>query len=524
MLRDGDILRVEKAGEKSFGGALGETGSANALSELLAELDPRNECTVNTTAFFKEFYSTHLAVGDVPLAQMNQIARLTYQQEVNPPGKNFVFDYERVGLSKNLPVTKVNLHAFSVEESRKKTLCDLLGQSGRVPSSMMPRLFACRNVLIAQKITGPEALLILHDDELLVGVVHQKKIIFSRAIQSGQNTFLEQLSRKLEQPVSLEMLERALSATSTPETRELDEEIRDVFQQITDTLYRQIERSFQYYSGRLKLPPVEAIKIYINSDIAGESLAAQLQPQYDFPVLPLRADQAVDTSNAPDCSTLAAGAALAAFIPCPSLLYTHDDQLKKKRAYRIQTGLISVLGALALICAVAFFVQLVRMAPRMSRQQSLQRQIEAYPPHLTREILETKTALIQKETNRLRKLAAHHSMQGYFYEITRLLPENGKLENAEFRLYDPSETSDDTDGIGELTLRGFLVGNNLEQQAVLTKFLVQLEHAAVFKNIERADVSASERETYKELGLLPFKISCKLMFGDTTAQPDGETE
>ena len=520
---------VSQTATLPFEGKLGGAGSRNAMSGILNQLDPPVDCPVYLTAAFENFLTTHLTIADAQLIQMNQMASMAFRQEVNVGDEEYVFDYERVGAPSAAAIPKVSLHAFSVEASRKETLCEVLNEAGHPACAVFPELFALRNVIAVQEPATPEALLFLNHNELRIAVVHDKKYTFTRTFKSGQDVFLEYISKMVDQPLDFPALEQALDPDSDEYESQLALEVRSAFSFVTERMQQQIERAFKFYTSRLKLPPVQQIHIYAGSRIVARNLAMFLKPSYSFPVSILDV-AGIECIQTPDvlCSgkgmgyTLAAGAALALVQRCPNLLCTHADQQQQRKTYRIKTAWLVTLGVLALLCIGTFVLQLALFTPRMIKKRALEQQIAEYDTHYTQDIMLAKSLLSQKRLLDLHAVAERYYLQGCFFELSRLLPSELKLEQFHVELTPAAVDEDSPEVVGIMSLQGLVVENGFRQQTLLTKFLVELGNSPLFKNVSKTPVSPAETEAYAELNALPFRISCDVVYGESPASKKGD--
>ncbi|MBC8205546.1 MAG: pilus assembly protein PilM [Kiritimatiellaeota bacterium] len=511
----------------AFEGKLGDAGSRDAMSGILNRLDPPAECPIYLTSGFENFLTTHLTIADAQLTQMNQMAGMAFRQEMNVGTEDSVFDYERVGAPSAAAIPKVSLHAFSVEASRKETLCEVLETAGHQACAVFPEFFALRNVIAVQEPAGPVALLFLNHNELRIAVVHDKKYTFTRTFKSGQDVFLEYISKMVDQTLDFPALEQALDPDSDDYEDQFALEVRSAFSFVTERMQKQIERAFNFYTSRLKLPPVQQIYIYAGSRIVARNLATCLKPSYSFPVSILDV-AGIECIQTPDelCSgkgmgyTLAAGAALAKTQFCPNLLCTHADQQQQRRTYRIKTAWLVTLGVLAFVCIGTFALQLALFTPRMLKKRTLERRIAEYDTHYTQEIMLAKCLLSQKRLLDLHAVAERYYLQGCFFELSHLLPPELKLEQFHIELAPTDAGSPEV--VGTMRLQGLVVENGFRQQALLTKFLVELGNSSLFKNVSKIPVSPAEIKAYAELNALPFRISCDVVYGESPKPKKGK--
>lgn len=510
---------IEEVASVSFKSFLGDKVSVAALREVLSILAPPKGCTINVTTAFTHFHNTHLSIAEAPLSQLNKLALMAYRQEIKLDDDAFIFDYERLGVNEGAATSKISVHAFSVEASLKETLCEMLEKVGQKNISITPPLFALRNLVDAQNWTTPTALMILDEHEFRVGVVHDHKFIFTRTFKSGLTSFLEYISQKVERKVSVAALKKALDTKSEAFHTQLATEIRSAFSYITERMQQQIERAFKFYIGRLKLPPMERILIHADYPIVAQNMASLMKSHYSQPVSDLNLNrlEIPSWSNFLDHDTgyyaLATGAALASSLRCPNLLYTHDDLHTQRKTHRIKTGLFTAISIMAVICISSFVVQVALTTPLVMKKHSLDRQMDMHPVRVSKDVLEAKAQLCERRLGDLKKLSEHYSLQGYFYAISTLMPPELKLEHLQLELIERSEEKDDSGTIGLLEMRGIVVDQGLRQKALLTKFLVELGNSPAFKNISKTAVPESEMTAYSELDVLPFQISCELIYG-----------
>ena len=495
---------------------------------ILNQLDPPAGCPIYLTSAFENFLTAHLTIADAQLTQMNQMAGMAFRQEVNVGDEESIFDYERVGAPSAAAVPKVSLHAFSVEASRKDALCEILNAADHQACAVFPELFALRNVIAVQEPAGPIALLFLTQNELRIAVVHNKKYVFTRTFKSGQDVFLEYVSKMVDQTLDFPALEQALDPDDADYEEQFALEVRSAFSFVTERMQQQIARAFKFYTRRLKLPPVQQIYIYAGSRIVARNLATFLKPSYSFPVsiLDVAGIECIQTPDALRSGkgmgyTLAAGAALAKVQLCPNLLCTHADQQQQRRTYRIKTAWLVTLSVLALLCIGIFVLQLALLTPRMLKKRALEQRIAEYDTHYTQDIMLAKSMLSQKRLLDLHAVAERYYLQGCFFELSRLLPPELKLEQFHVELT-PSVDTDSPEVVGVMRLEGLVVENGFRQQTLLTKFLVELGNSPLFKNVVKSPISNAETEAYAELDALPFRISCDVVYGESPAPKKGD--
>jgi len=513
-----EIIRVASV---AFKGGMGDADSIDAMRAVLDRLDPSPKCSIYMTTAFEQFFTTHLSIVDAPLAQMNKIAGMAFRQEMNIGTQDHIFDYERVGGQSAAAIPKVSLHAFSVEASRKMAVCAALEAAGHQTAALFPELFALRNLVAVSEPAAPVALLFLDRNELRIAVVHNKKYVFIRTFKSGWDAFLEHISKMVDQKITFSALEKALDSDSNDYETQLPLEIRAAFSFVADRMQKQIERAFKFYESHLKLDPMQQIFLHSDSRVLASSLASYLEQNYRDPVILLNVD-AIESIFIPHslCSpnemeeyTLATGAALAGVQLCPNLLYTHDDQEQRCKGHRIKTAWVLTLSALALICFGAFGVQLARLTPRMLKYRSLERQVSTHATQYTKEFMQAKSLLSQRRLIDLHAVSKRYCLQGCFFELCRLLPPELKLEQFHVELNGAAANNDTSGVVGRMSLQGLVVEQGLRQQALLTKFLVEVGNSPLFQNISRDPVSPKEIEAYTELGALPFRMSCDTLYG-----------
>ena len=386
------------------------------------------------------------------------------------------------------------------------------------------------------------------DEYSRIDIFHEGNLVLTREIKAGVSSMAESLAEAVAEeqtrPVAgseqltvlavdqlahtlgteraREVLLHTLTGSAPPEDKAFglagmgEEEIFGMIYPAAERLVRQVERTFDYFSGTLGNKPVN--RIYLSGPIRGWSrFGAYVREQLGIEAEPLDAlasgiPYAADVEPPVSFSeragyALALGLALSDDSRTPNLLFPYQEKEERRRTAGISRAIfITFLAVVSVL--VGTFIWQGRLVERKSIELArLRQQLAQYHPILDQTLMVQMASRVKEKRQTFRKEISERMGLAAIGELTLLTPSHIRLIGLRADLGAVAAA----EGAGlsrSLLVEGIVQGESESLNASLADYLMKLEGSPLFNN---PSVQSSGVEHYQDLGdALRFTIRLNL--------------
>ncbi len=379
----------------------------------------------------------------------------------------------------------------------------------------------------------PYAILYIGEESSSINFYSARTVLLSRVIRTGQDSFLDSVSMEhsrqdqdqdsldpsdlqispsqtlmQESPgdreKALQILKKMQQGTqeSTAEEIHSSSGVLDLIYPVLERLSRQLERTIDHLVKVLSYPAPE--KIFICGKIAFlQGLADFFSENLDIPaeILDIPFSNHVQAANTisalePD-ERLALVSAVGLAMPWSgtvNFLHTAMDKEREDLAMR-NTNLVAAGCALAFVVVVGYWGWIGHQVQQAREEtRSLEDQLSAYTPRLTREMLQELVVEHQEFKDAVKDRARRLQVSALIGEIGRITPDDFRLLEMVMEFDKPTDQEDSRQ---TLIVEGFIRGDGNNFETRITSYLVNLRNSPLFRE---AHIQRSSRGTLEQEG------------------------
>ena len=373
----------------------------------------------------------HIRIPKVTKKQLEDVVYWTVKKEFPFDDKASILDFEVQGEVVDQGIAKMSVMVYIVPRQIVENLKDMFSKAGYPLTGISIMPFAVQNLFRAEWIDVAAetiATLYIGFNYSRIDIFAQGNLTMTRDIKAGTNSMVESFVDHYNEKV-LPTLPGPAEAIATEEARKIvysispdspqlsegdkgyglqKEEIFDMILPAVERLVRQVERTFEYYTGTLgynkisKIYVSEAIDFYMKLvDYVGSQLgmaAEPLDPLGEQAPLSYQEGRNISSISERMAYTPALGLALADDIHTPNLLFTHRDKEKAVSVTRINKTIFVGFIASVCICSGVFFYQHLAIAQKKTMMANLDHQLSQFKPQISKSlILEASTKASQRQ-------------------------------------------------------------------------------------------------------------------------------
>jgi type IV pilus assembly protein PilM len=486
----------------------------------------------------------HIHIPRVGKKKIEDAVYWTAKKNVSFDKDSYVFDFEVQGEVIESGIKKLAVIAYSSPKENVDRLQDLFSRIGFPLAGLTIAPFAFQNIFQRDWIPSfgqTVATLYIGREWSQIDIFSDGIFVMTRAIKTGISSMIEALidgysekerQRSKDRPTKGQSPDSSVSNIKTSmdfdEAKELiyslgkaeeitdfdlgKEDIFDLINPVLERLVRQVERTFEYYTGTFSKEPVSSI--YISSamdvyqpiiDYIGDQLRIEgdvfdpLSPD-NPPVGRLTSDASVSERVA---FSPALGLALSDSSHTLNFIHTYKDKEKEETVRKLNVMVIAVL-ALILCVSFGYFLWLGNV------EDEKRAAITRLDDQLTKDIqLNEKTikkmsAELKKKYRDISNYKERYLGVGMFGELATLTPSNIRLLNVTADREKGSQGSEKSWG---LVLEGIVMGSASASESSLAGYVFKLQESPLFS---RALISKKGRVTFEGDEGLQFVLNVRI--------------
>jgi type IV pilus assembly protein PilM len=375
----------------------------------------------------------HIRIPKVTKKQIEDVVYWTVKKEFPFDEKASILDFEVQGEVIDQGIAKISVMVYIVPRQIVENLKDMFSKAGYPLTGISITPFAIQNLFRAGWITAAEetiASLYIGSNYSRIDILGRGNLTMTRDIKAGTNSMVESFVDRYNEKI-LPTLPASADAMTTEEAKKIvyslshdfprlsegekgygmpSEEIFDLILPALERLVRQVERTFEYYTGTLGYDKVS--KIYVSGaidfymkivDYVGSQLgrvAEPLDPLGEQAPPYYQEGRNISSISERMAYAPALGLALADDIHTPNLLFTYRDKDKAASVTRVNRTIFMVFIASVCICAGVFLYQNLVIAQKKSVMVNLDHQLAQFKPQLSKSlILEASTKASQRQSS-----------------------------------------------------------------------------------------------------------------------------
>lgn len=494
----------------------------------------------------------HIRIPKVTKKQIEDVVYWTVKKEFPFDEKASILDFEVQGEVVDQGIAKMSVMVYIAPRQIVENLKDMFSKAGYPLTGISITPFAIQNLFRAGWITIAEetiASLYIGFNYSRIDIIARGNLTMTRDIKAGSNSMVESFVDHYNEKV-LPTLSGPAEAIATEEARKIvyslspdapqlsegdkgyglqKEEIFDMMLPALERMVRQVERTFEYYTGTLGYNKIS--RIYVSGAIDFYTkLAEYVGSQLGMAALPLDplGEQApsfyqegrnISSISERMAYTPALGLALADDIHTPNLLFTHRDKEKVADVARINRTIFMGFIASVCICSGMFFYQHLAIAQKKTMAAGLDHQLSQFKPQLSKSlILEASTKASQRQ-NSAKTIRKRYLGTAIISELSAMTLPNIHFIHIKMKLAavktdikknqpeDPAKKESLPSVEESVEIEGLVTGERSILETTLAGYAMALKNSPMFKQIV---VQKNTIEQLKNGEALHFIIQMKV--------------
>jgi Tfp pilus assembly PilM family ATPase len=468
----------------------------------------------------------------------------TARKNVSFDKDSSVFDFEVQGEVIESGIKKLAVIAYSSPKENVESLQNLFARIGFPLTGLTIAPFAFQNIFQQDWIPSfgqTTATLYIGREWSRIDIFSDGIFVMTRGIKTGIGSMIESLmdgysererQNSKERPAKGQSQDFAISKVGTSmnfdEAKELiyrlggteeitdfdlgKDDIFDLINPALERLVRQVERTFEYYTGTFGREPVGAIYVSSAMDV--------YQPIIDYIGDQLRIEgDVLDPLNPdnPPVGRLTSGTSIServAFAPALGLalsdssrtlnfIHTYKDKEKEERVRKINVMAIAIL-ALILCVSFGYFLWLGNVEDQKRTSIALLDNQLTKDIQLNEQTIKEMSAELKKKHKDISYYKERYLGVGMFGELATLTPPNIRLLNV---TADREKGPKESEKSWRLVLEGIVMGSASASESSLAGYVFKLQDSPLFS---RALISKKGRVTFEGNEGLQFVLNVRI--------------
>ncbi|MBF0528316.1 MAG: hypothetical protein HQK55_03405 [Deltaproteobacteria bacterium] len=472
-----------------------------------------------------------LRIPKVPSKQIGNAVLWSFKKENPFNEKESIFDFDVLGEVIEEGIKKIEVLAYTVPIKDVENLDTLFRQAGYALSGITAVPFAVQNLFRTEWLkqsNGPVCNLYVGRNWSRIDIFDQKSMVLSRGIKTGINSMIEAIRDRYnerlarnsggivveidgmnidvpdqEKPIDMEQAREIFQVLfyTTPPGKSIltdPEEIFDMLVPVLDRLVRQLERTLEHYTQKLRgssasqiltsgpLSCIPSILEYISRQL-GVPVEAMDPLGNGAPYL-VPADRPKPTTIAERSTfTPAIGLALSGNDHTPNFIYTY-----KAKYQEAATKMLHNIGLMVFLVIMVFLSGVYVWEGRIlkvKKEETLkvQKELSQFTPNIGQEVISQALTIIKQNKSVLAEYSRRYHSLALVNEIAAMTPQNIRLLNLALDIGPApgmAESEKPTAGGGSpkkiVKIEGIVSGERMNIEPALTQYILSLQTSPLF--------------------------------------------
>jgi Tfp pilus assembly PilM family ATPase len=496
----------------------------------------------------------HINIPKVAKKQIENAVYWTIKKETPFDDKDTVFDFEIQREVTEQGVGKWMTMVYTAPRAEIEDLKDLFSQVGLPLTGISITPFAIQNLFktewIPPAVEGTVASLFIGNDFSRIDIFAKGKLIMTRGIKAGINSMVESLMERLAAirketsqaerglpPASFEQAKKvlfSLSPDSPPLTENdigfvlTDEEKFETILPALERVVRQVERTFEHYTGGHTYDMVTRIYVSSAMNISQpviEYVGNQLGIKSDI-LNPLKSKipnigSSMEHATVSEILSLipAFGLALSDNAYTPNLMFRFKDKERKASITRANRVIFAVFFVALVVCSGFLLFEIQKTHEKEIAITQLEQQLSKYKPRVDQSLISGMLSSSSRQQQLSRNYVDRYLGMAVISELSSMTPANirlidlkvhmAALQSGKIRANEPKREIASTKEEGKnVTIEGVVFGDRKALEASLAGYLMKLKSSPMFSQVS---IQKSSVEPLRRNEVLHFVIEMKLV-------------
>ena len=496
----------------------------------------------------------HINIPKVAKKQIENAVYWTIKKETPFDDKDTVFDFEIQREVTEQGVGKWLTMVYTAPRAEIEELKGLFLQIGLPLTGISITPFAIQNLFktewIPPAVEGTVASLFIGNDFSRIDIFSKGKLIMTRGIKAGINSMVESLMERLgitrneaagkdrsSPPISFEQAKKvlfSLSPDSPPLTENdigfglADEEKFDTILPALERVIRQVERTFEHYTGGHNYDMVTRIYVSSAMNISQpviEYVGNQLGIKSDI-LNPLKSKipnigKSMEKSSVSEILALipAFGLALSDNAYTPNLMFRFNDKEREANITRANRIIFAVFIFTVVVCSGFLLLEIQKVRERETVIAQLEQQLSQYKPRVDQNLISGMLSSSSRQQQLARTYVDRYLGMAVISELSSMTPPNirlidlkvrtGAVQSGKIPAKEPKREAAAPKQEGKnVTVEGVVFGDRKALEASLAGYIMKLKSSPMFSNIS---VQKNSIEPLRKDEVLYFVIEMKLV-------------
>lgn len=496
----------------------------------------------------------HVNIPKVAKKQIENAVYWTIKKETPFDDKDTVFDFEIQREITEQGVGKWLTMVYTAPREEIEELKGLFSQIGLPLTGISITPFAIQNLFktewIPPAIEGTVASLFIGNDFSRIDIFAKGKLIMTRGIKAGINSMVEALMERLGTtrkeaagkdrslpPISFEQAKKVLFSLS-PDSPHLtendigfeltDEEKFDTILPALERVVRQVERTFEHYTGGHNYDMVTRIYVSSAMNISQpviEYVGNQLGIKSDI-LNPLKSKtpnigKSMEQTSVSEILALipAFGLALSDNDYTPNLMFRFKDKEREINITRANRVIFAVFIIALVICSVFLLFDIEKAHERETVIAQLEQQLSQYRPRVDQNMISGMLSSSSRQHQLARTYVDRYLGMAVISELSSMTPRNirlidlkvrmGAVQSGKITVKEPKRVAAASkEEAKNVTVEGVVFGDRRVLESSLAGYITKLKSSPMFSQIS---VQQNSIEPLRKDEVLHFVIEIKLV-------------
>lgn len=496
----------------------------------------------------------HINIPKVAKKQIENAVYWTIKKETPFDDKDTVFDFEIQREVTEQGMGKWLTMVYTAPRAEIEELKGLFSQIGLPLTGISITPFAIQNLFktewIPPAVEGTVASLFIGNDFSRIDIFSKGKLIMTRGIKAGINSMVESLVERLGitrkeaagkdkslPPISFEQAKKvlfSLSPDSPPLTENdigfglADEEKFDTILPALERVVRQVERTFEHYTGGHNYDMVT--RIYVSSamnisqpviEYVGNQLGIKSDILNPFKSKIPNIGRSMEQASVSEILSLipAFGLALSDNAYTPNLMFRFKDKEREANITRANRIIFAVFIFAVVVCSGFLLFEIQKARERETVIAQLEQQLSQYKPRVDQNLISGMLSSSSRQQQLARTYVDRYLGMAVISELSSMTPANirlidlkvrtGAVQSGKMTAKEPKREAAAPKQEGKnVTVEGVVFGDRKALEASLAGYIMKLKSSPMFSNIS---VQKNSIEPLRKDEVLYFVIEMKLV-------------
>ncbi len=496
----------------------------------------------------------HINIPKVAKKQIENAVYWTIKKETPFDDKDTVFDFEIQREVTEQGVSKWLTMVYTAPREEIEELKGLFSQIGLPLTGISITPFAIQNLFktewIPPAVEGTVASLFIGNDFSRIDIFSKGKLIMTRGIKAGINSMVESLMERLGTarkeaagkdrsvpPISFDQAKKvlfSLSPDSPPLTEHdigfglTDEEKFETILPALERVVRQVERTFEYYTGGHNYDMVS--RIYVSSamnisqpviDYVGNQLGIKSDILNPLKSRITNVGKSMEQTSVSEILALipAFGLALSDNAYTPNLMFRFKDKERAANITRANRIIFAVFILALIVCSGLLLFEIEKAHQRETVIVRLEEQLSQYKPRVDQNLISGMLSSSSRQQQLARTYVDRYLGMAVIGELSSMTPPNirlidlkvraGAVQTGKTTAKEPKrEAAGPKEEAKNVTVEGVVFGDRKALESLLAGYIMKLKSSPIFSHIS---VQRNNIEPFRKDEVLHFVIEIKLV-------------